>query len=115
MESRQKMSWWVSLHDVTGEIYTDVSKFEEGGTFVVGGSTEADLNVTYNYGKLFDFKSLYGKTGEESIPLLEEAVKKYGTIQNEDYWEPTEGNVGFACSVLLAWAKQHPRGKWQVN
>ena len=28
----------------------------EGGTFALGGISEAELNVTYNYGKIFNFK-----------------------------------------------------------
>ena len=46
------MSWWVSLNDKNGNPLK-VASFVEGGTIVVGGSREADLNITYNYGPLY--------------------------------------------------------------
>jgi hypothetical protein len=109
------MSWWISLRDEKNEIYCDVPKYEEGGTYVSGGSTIADINVTYNYGGLFGFGLLHGKKASETIPTLEEAVSRLGTVKDDNYWSPTEGNVGFACSILLSWAKQHPEGTWSVN
>jgi hypothetical protein len=46
------MSWWIYLEDPeTGEV-AEVENFSAGGTQVVGGSTRAELNVTYNYGEV---------------------------------------------------------------
>jgi hypothetical protein len=87
------MSWSISPHNEEDNIPA-VESFEEGGTYVLGGSSEADLNVTYNYGKYFLFKSLHGKKAGETISDLEEAVKRLGTEQDSDHWEPTAGNVG---------------------
>ena len=45
------MSFDISLnHPETGKI-AEVENFTEGGTYAIGGSNEADLNVTYNYSK----------------------------------------------------------------
>ena len=85
------MSWWISLHDKEGKI-PEVESFEEGGTYILGCSTEADLNVIYNCGKHFDFDSLHGKKAGDTIPELEAAVTRLGTKQHADYWQPTEGN-----------------------
>jgi len=113
------MSYWVSLINGNDEIY-EVEPFEEGGTYCMGGSTEADLNITYNYSKCyaplgFSIKDLHDKTAIEMIPKLEELVEKLGTKQDKDYWKPTNGNAGFALSILLKWAKQYPKGKWCVH
>lgn len=107
------MSWWVSLRD-DDETCCKVPLFSEGGTYSVGGSDEAELSVTYNYGREFAFGSLDGMTGEKSIPLLQEAVARLGTVRVPDYWDPTPGNVGHACNLLLSWARLHPKAKWHV-
>jgi len=89
-----------------------------GGTFVLGGTGEAWLNITYNYGKFYrnhidpkdGIRSLYGKTGKEAIPILEKAIKGLGTERDEDYWKATPGNAGAALQGLLAFAKKRPDG-----
>ena len=53
----------------------EVPSFEEGGTLALGGTTEADLNVTYNYGKLFRFASLDGLTGAEAVKRIQIAAR----------------------------------------
>jgi hypothetical protein len=107
------MSWWISLNENGQPL--EVSRHAEGGTFLLGGTTEADLNVTYNYGKHFIFKKLDGRTGLDTTKELEEAVQSLGIARDKDYWSPTAGNVGFACSILLDWAKQYPNGVWRVS
>jgi len=89
-----------------------------GGTFVLGGTDEAWLNITYNYSKFYHLyidkedgiRSLYGKTGKEAIPILEKAIVKLGTERDEDYWKATPGNAGAALQGLLAFAKLRPDG-----
>jgi len=92
-----------------------VESFEEGGTYVLGGSSEADLNITYNYGwfyyRYLDEKKgirwLYGKKGKDCIKRLKKAIKELGTNKYRDYWAPTPGNAGYALSILLKWAKKN--------
>lgn len=97
-----------------------VDRREDGGTYALGGSDEACLNITYNYSKFFKatiddklgIRWLYGKTGKETEEVLAEAVASLGTKQSKDYWEATPGNAGYALSILLLWAKQHPDAVW---
>ena len=90
-----------------------------GGTYAVGGTRFAELNVTYNYAKHFDgfgdegIRTLYGMTGAESIPHLERVISRLGDYVHEDYWKPTEGNAKCALSQLLALAKMRPDGIWE--
>ena len=92
----------------------------KGGTYAVGGTTEACLNVTYNYAPLFKkvldptlgIRLLYGMGGAASIPVLEEAISKLGDDVDPDYWEPTEGNAKRALTQLLALARMRPDGVW---
>lgn len=85
----------------------------------MGGCSEAWLNVTYNYGKHFyrvlgegGIRSIYGKTGADSIPVLQDAASKLKDDVHPDYWEPTEGNAKRALMQLLALAKLRPDGVW---
>jgi len=108
------VSYWISIHDAVGAI-PSVESFEDGGTYAIGGSAEARLNVTYNYSGHFDFRSLHGRATTETIPEMETAVTKLGTHRHADYWQPTPGNAGAAVARLLAWARQHPGCRWEVH
>jgi hypothetical protein len=117
------MSYDIRLNDaVTG----DVIQFDEnhhirGGTYAIGGTTEAWLNITYNYYPHFKqafgddegVRCVYGKTGAESIPILNAAIAKLGDDVSSDYWEPTEGNAKRALCGLLALAQMRPDGVWE--
>lgn len=91
-----------------------------GGTYQVGGSCELWLNITYNYGKYYckvideekGITFIYGKTGLESIPILEQAISKLGNDTSDNYWEATEGNAKKALIQLLTMAKMRPDGIW---
>jgi hypothetical protein len=81
---------------------------------------EADhINVTWNYadhlyrllGKK-GIRSIYGMTGEESIPIIMEAIKALGTDVCEDRYQPTEGNVRRALEQMVIMAKKHPSCIW---
>lgn len=91
-----------------------------GGTFAVGGTRELWLNITANYyeylEKVLDggIPSLEGKTGAESIPLLERAISLLGDDVSENYWEATEGNTKKALCGLLALAQMRPDGVWEL-
>lgn len=106
-----------------------VENHSEGGTYAIGGTNEADLNITYNYGRHFaealgylgdpavrNFRDfLDGKAAAVVIPALEKAVSMLGTTQAADYWDAVPGNAGHALAILLAWAKQHPDGIFSVR
>ncbi len=112
------MSWDVRLVGA-GE----VERIQEGGTQVVGGTTEARLNITYNYSEAYRLvmpsgslhETIEGKTGGETIKMLEAAVGELGTMQFRDYWAPTPGNAGYALNILLGWARQYPDGVWEIT
>lgn len=98
---------------LSGERVCRVPSHEEGGTYAMGGTADADLNVTYNYSqvyKLLDFhpSEFDGKRAGDCIPRLEEVVGKLGNHRHEDYWAPTPGNAGHAMDVILEWCKLNP-------
>jgi len=110
------------VNDPSEEIMSplQVDAHEDGGTFVAGGTTDAWLNVTYNYSecyRLFEFSltDLDRKTASETEERLADLVEKLGTARYPDYWAPTPGNAGHALSILLGWARQHPDGVWSVS
>lgn len=120
------MSWDVSL-EKDGEPVA-VSRHSEGGTYMLGGNTGAELNVTYNYGREFRHvwpeplpdsnclaHMLGGRTAQETIATLTIAVEKLGTVRASDYWAATPGNAGYALSILLGWAKANPEAVWRVS
>ena len=83
------MSAWITLVGADGNP-VPVAPFTEGGVYRVGGTIEATLNVTYNYGALYalvipDYPGLLplfqGKRAEDLIPVLEQAVAQLGTAQ----------------------------------
>jgi hypothetical protein len=144
------MSWWVYLEDRTAKHWcsfgtkpedfepefkgdepcpepcyptVDVERQSEGGTYVIGGSTDAELNITYNYSKHY-YRTLDEKEGldwlsekfaRDCVGRLEKAIKELGTERSTDYWSPTPGNAGYALSILLDWANQHPNAVFRVS
>ena len=129
------MSNDISLKDpVTKEDITFDDKHQiKGGTYAMGGSQKAWLNITYNYSSIFrkllggdnaklssydkmfgggetGIRLLYGKSGAEAIPILEKAISKLKDDINDDYWKATEGNAKRALYGLLAFAKMRPDG-----
>lgn len=94
-------------------------QFFMGGTYQAGGTREAWLNVTYNYGKHFrkvlgeeGIRTIYGMTGAESRPILLAAIGLLNDDENPDYWEPTEGNARKALINLWQLANAAPEGIW---
>ena len=115
------MSYDISLHDpVTREVlYADMPHDMRGGIYCAGGTRELWLNVTYNYAPHFKrvlgesgIRTIYGMTGAESIPVLEDAASKLADDASDDYWEPTEGNAKRALLQLAAMARLRPDGIW---
>ena len=118
------MSYDISLCDpVTHKpLKADSTHFIAGGMRAMGGTKELWLNVTYNYDHFYyrpevfgegGIRSIYGKTGAESIPMLEKAISALGDdVDDSDYWNATEGNAKRALCGLLAFAKMRPDGVW---
>lgn len=115
------MSYDIYLNDpVDGStIVFDSPHQMRGGTYAMGGTSEAWLNVTYNYGKHYyrvfgegGIRTIYGMTGAESIPVLKSAIDALGDDVSTDYWEATEGNAKRALCQLLAFAQMRPDGVW---
>lgn len=115
------MSYDIRLKDrVTGDaVKLDFPHQIRGGTYAIGGTNEAWLNVTYNYGDIFrrvfgedGIRSIYGKSGAESIPMLQKAISVLKDDATNDYWEATEGNAKKALYGLLALAQLRPDGVW---
>jgi hypothetical protein len=116
------MSFWVSLTGEDGNII-DVSSFEEGGTYQVGGCNRADLNITYNYSPYYyevldtdnGLRWLDGKEASECIDRLQKSVDVLGVEHSDNYWDSTKGNAGYALSILLGWARKNPQAVFRVN
>lgn len=115
------MSYDIELQDpVTGEVLQlDSPQHMKGGTYAVGGTLSADLNIAYNYAGIFvevlgerGIRTIYGKTGAESIPILKQAIDQLGDDVDNDYWKATEGNAKRALNMLLAFAKMRSDGVW---
>ena len=167
------MSYDIYLRD--GDETVQVPVHSEGGTYVLGGTTEGHLNLTYNYSPHYrehidpekGIRWLYGKRAGDTIERLESAIAALGTDRWEGphytlsmeaigdvwhewvhgqglpddfhprslnlpeyarelssaiaagivydtggYWASTEGNAGYALSILLGWARMHPDAIW---
>ncbi|GAH37846.1 unnamed protein product [marine sediment metagenome] len=115
------MSWWVSLEKNNKSV--KVENFTAGGTYPIGGTDEAELNITYNYSEFYyryldkenGLKWLHQRKAKDCIERLENAVGVLGTKQYEDYWSSTKGNAGYALNILLSWARKYPEAKFGVS
>ena len=109
-----------------------------GGTYALGGTTEAHLNVSFDYGvhfwRVFEelpaprplapawmheeggpvtgIRTLYGLSGAESLIVLDRAMALLKDDVTDDYWEGTEGNAKRALMQLRALAAMRPDGIW---
>lgn len=114
------MSYDIYLRDAQGDTIYFENPFDlRGGTYAMGGTTEAWLNVTYNYAPHFyrtmgekGIRTIYGLTGEASVPILRSAIDALGDDTDPDYWKPTEGNAKAALRNALALALAAPDGIW---
>lgn len=115
------MSYDINLCDpVTHDVLElDDPHDMRGGTYAMGGTREAHLNITYNYGAAFrrvlgegGIRTIYGMTGAESIPVLEAAAARLADDATGNYWDATDGNAKRALLQLVALAKLRPDGVW---
>jgi len=113
------MSYDIELADpTTGRVVEFGTRHQlRGGTCAVGGTPFAELNITYNYAPHFrrvlgenGIRTIYGMTGQDSLPLIEAAIAKLGDDVDGDYWKPTEGNAKAALRNVAALARMYPHG-----
>jgi hypothetical protein len=95
-----------------------------GGMYALGGSKEMYFNVTYNYSDLFELafgvggiKVLEGVRAVDSIPLIAEGLKKLPGSDgpDDDYWQPTPGNVRLAMATMIRMAAMAPDAVWKIT
>lgn len=118
------------------------------GQLVQAEQTDAWINITYNYAKYYyavtegderfahrrsasgevdyGIRGIYGKTGAESIPLLqlmihrihERYIYSNGKLLDEretdtsDYWRPTAANAIRPLRQMIMLAEQCPASVW---
>ena len=92
-----------------------------GGTYAIGGSKEAWLNVTYNYSPIFkkvlgfSLSRLDGKCVKDTLPDLERAIELLKEDDKTDnYWDATEYNAKKALKDLVYLGKQKPDAFWHI-
>ena len=137
------MSYDIYLADpvTRAPIELEEAHYMRGGTYPLSGTTEAWLNITYNYtgwyyrpgvfGETADNKgirTIYGLSGAESIRVLKKAVEALegltDDISDEErrkceeqgctgYWMPTRANAIRPLYQLLALAQMRPDGIWE--
>ena len=92
----------------------------KGGIFVLGGTDEASISITYNYSPYFHrhidkeegIRCLYGQKVKDTTALLTSAINQMEESNDEDYWAATEGNARKALENLLLLAELFPDGYW---
>ncbi len=111
------MSYDIYLNEPDG----GVIQFDDDAEIVlIGAGRKAWVNITYNYAPIFrrtiskkdGIRYLYGKTGGDSIAVLEWAIAQLGDNVDQNYWAATEGNAKRALYDLLFLAKLRPDGVW---
>lgn len=92
----------------------------QDGELIAVDRSEAYCCITYNYSEAyklvnFSMSNMNGLTGGETVDELHRAIEKLGTKKyDKDYWAPTPGNAGYALSILLSWATEHPDAVWHI-
>ena len=113
------MSYDVDLVGPDGTVLPFSERFEEGGTYALGGVAICRLNITYNYYEVFGdlVSNLASRTGEETIADLGAFCERWAEAKpyERDYWAPTPGNARKAIARLRDFAREHPEGRWVVS
>lgn len=124
------MGFWISLEKNNQVVSVD--SHTEGGTYVLGGTTDADMSVTYNYSRFWidalgpipegSYEDLYGlgpwihgKTAQMTLPLLNAGCKRLVGEPSYDYWDACPGNARQVLEILVKWGIQHPDAVWNVH
>lgn len=117
------MSYWVDLNcSLCGRPLT-VASHTDGGAYATTGTGDAILYITYNYSVFYcealnsdaGLRLLDGARAAIVTEALRSAVEKLGVERSGDYLESTPGNAGYALSILLKWAEEHPDGVFEVS
>ena len=94
---------------------------EINGVLVPTSTTEAYLNITYNYSSFYEkflggkgINDLDGKSVRETIPKMMEAACKMQGKTDADYWAKTEGNARKALLDLITLGLKALDGYWHV-
>lgn len=116
-----------------------------GSCYVVGGTKECGLSITFNYSRWYYKPQVFpdkedgtskgifaidGLSGSDSIPILENAIKALVSMTEDlsldeinnykqkgvnGYWMPTRENAIIPLIELLTFAKLRPNGIWEVS
>ena len=105
------MSYDIYLVNNDGETIRFAERHHiHGGTYAAGGTHEASLNMTFNYGAIFhdhlgvSICDLDDKSVREVIPLLCDWIARLvrvGGEPSENYWDTNPGNARKALNDLL--------------
>lgn len=87
------------------------------------GIDRAMIDITSNYRRYYeaylDEKNGIGwldnRRASECIERLENAVSVLGDSPDDDHWDDTPGNAGYALSILMSWARLHPDARFTVH
>ena len=123
-------------HIMTGGTYA-ADYNEVTGQFTPKPITEAHLNITYNYSHYYrigsagderfsepSIRGIYGKTGAESIPMLESMIQKIEELYKPDgKWAKTQrhkitytdNKTGKELHLVEIIAHQIPKGEYTKN
>lgn len=103
------MSYDIAIVDPNGEVRQfDSPKHILGGTYAVGGSHVAEVNVTYNYSPFYmalwkgGIKSFDGMPAHDVADAMRLAIMSLGTEEDDDYWTATPGNAGSALQTIVS-------------
>ena len=107
------MSWDVEIYRDGNIVVLPEKHNITGGTYVLGGTREANLNITYNYSQFYNnslimaynnnigLKCLDGVSVRVGIDLVAHAVRMLEGAPSDNYWDATEGNAKAALGDLL--------------
>ena len=114
------MSFDLMLRDTDGNLFALDEPETWCGTQPVGGYTESELNITYNYSWYYrrfldeelGIRWLYGRTAKDCVARLEKAIEPFKDMRRyeKDYWADTPGNCVAPLIVLLGWCRKFPDG-----
>lgn len=114
------MSYSVSL-TVDGE-EVDVPHFMEGPILPIGGTSKADMSITYNYAEvyaIFEFSiwDLNGRVAKDMVQKMKDIIARIppGARKFTDYWAPTPGNAVVPLKLMVEWSELYPDAIWHVS
>ena len=95
------MGYSLWLQDKNGQVCQGKKRENLGNMVCIGGTTELEFNITYNYSTYYyeaegfekeGIRTIYGKTGKQSLPLLRklsaQIMKKYFNA-SKNRWKQT--------------------------